>query len=97
MLKKWIPEWSLLVLVLFSVGTVWLRLAVVRLTYSVNQVDKMIEKATQDRENLQLNLAALRSPRRLEILARTKFGFVQPKIEQVIHLKVVSRKGDNFE
>ena len=87
MLRKWIPVWTVPVLLAFSAGTVWLRLAIIRTTYSINQTNKLIEHTRQDRELFQLKVAAMRSPRRLEILARTKFGLSQPRVDQVVHFK----------
>jgi hypothetical protein len=84
---KWIPTWAVPVLILFSVGTVWLRLAIVRTAYSINQTDRETEKARQNRELLQIKLAELRSPRRLEVLARTRYGLGQPRVDQVIHVR----------
>lgn len=95
MLREWIPLWVVPTLFCFSIGTVWLRLAIVRTTYSIHQTEQDFGKAEQDRETLQLKLAALRSPRRLEELARKKFGLAQPKMEQVVHLKVEEIVGDD--
>lgn len=92
MLKRWIPSWAIPVLILFATGTVWLRLAIIRTTYSIGQTDREIDRARQEREILQLKVAALRSPRRLEVLARTKFGLAQPRGDQVIYLKNMEKR-----
>lgn len=86
MKKKWIPVWIVPVLLIFSIGTVWLRLFMVRTTYSINQINRTISQLRQQKELLQLKLAALRSPGKLESLARIKFGLTQPRTEQIIHL-----------
>jgi hypothetical protein len=87
MLKKWMPLWTVPTLIVFAIGTVWLRLAIIRTTYAINQADRGMNRVRQEREQLQLKLAALRSPRRLEALARTRFGLSQPRMEQVVHFK----------
>ncbi len=87
MLKKWVPYWTIPGLMIFATGTVWLRLTVIRTTYAINQAQQQIEKASQDREMFQLKVAALRSPRRLEVLARTVFGLSQPRVDQVVRFK----------
>lgn len=87
MLKQWVPLWTIPVIIVFSIGTVWLRLAIIRTTYAINQTDREIDRSRQDREMMQIKVAALRSPRRLEVLARTKFGLSQPKMEQVVHIQ----------
>lgn len=86
-IRRWMPLWALPVLILMAIGTVWLRLSIVRTTYSIGQSDKMIQSLKQAREQMELKVTALRSPRRLESLARTKYGMTQPRADQVIHMK----------
>jgi len=86
--KKWFPLWIFPVLIGMAVGTVWLRLAIIRTTYDINQTEQAIRNAHQELEQTQLKLAALRSPRRLEGIARTRFGLTQPTSAQLIHLKI---------
>lgn len=85
MAKKIVPTWVYFALVLFATGTVWLRLNIIRTTYVINETNQAIEKSHQENELLTLKLADLKSPRKLEILARKKFKLSQPKIDQVIH------------
>jgi cell division protein FtsL len=85
-MKRWFPLWTIPTLIIFSIGTVWVRLSIVRTTYAIHEIDRSIEKYRQERDQLQLKVAALRSPRRLETLAHTKFKLFQPKMEQVVHL-----------
>ncbi len=87
MLKKWVPFWVVPLLVVFATGTVWVRLALIRMTYKIGQINREMDHIRQNREIFQLKLAALRSPRRLEVLARTKFGFSKPRTDQVVHMK----------
>lgn len=74
------------VMVVFAAGTVWLRLSIVRTSYKINQVESHIRAVRQSREELVLRQSALRSPRRLEGLARGQFGLVTPRTDQVIHM-----------
>jgi cell division protein FtsL len=67
-----------------SIGTVWLRLSIVRTTYEITQTDKMIRDLKQVREQSELRVTGLRSPRRLELLAKSRFGLTQPRSDQVI-------------
>ena len=86
-MKKWTPLWAIPLLILLAIGTVWLRLSIVRTTYSIDQADRQIREIHQSHEQTELRVTGLRSPRRLELLAKTKFGLAQPKAEQIIHLK----------
>ena len=79
------PLWVFFALVAFATGTVWVRLNIIRTTYAINEINQKIEKSHQKGEILKLKLANLKSPQKLEELARRKFGFSQPRIEQVIH------------
>ncbi len=87
MIRKWVPFWAIPLTVALAAGTVWLRLTIVRTTYSINQTDKMIRNLQQEREQIELKLASLKSPRRLQSLAKSKFNLAQPKAEQMVHLK----------
>ena len=87
MKKTWIPLWVIPVLILMAIGTVWLRLSIVRTSYAINQAEKSIRRLRQDRDRAALRYESLKSPRRLEALARTKFNLTQPRSEQVVHLK----------
>ena len=84
--KNWIPFWALCVLIPLAIGTVALRLAVVRLSYAIDQTERGIREAQQARDQAELKVAALRSPRRLELLARTRFGLSQPYSTQIVHM-----------
>jgi hypothetical protein len=77
---------GLFVLILgLSAGTIWLRLFIMNTTLKIGQTDKMIRDLRQAKEQMELKVTGLRSPRRLEVLAKTKFGLGQPRSDQVIH------------
>ncbi|OFZ78728.1 MAG: hypothetical protein A2583_08265 [Bdellovibrionales bacterium RIFOXYD1_FULL_53_11] len=85
--KKWLPVWAVVIVAFLAIGTVWLRLSIVGTTYSITQAEKTIRNLQIERELAEHKLAAMKSPRRLEQLARTKFGLSHPKAEQVVHIK----------
>jgi cell division protein FtsL len=80
------PIWVVPALIVLAIGTVWLRLAIVRTTYAINQAERSERELRQEREDLELKVTALRSPRRLEGIAKSKFGLGTPRSDQVIHL-----------
>ena len=86
MSRKWMPLWVVPVMIALAIGTVWLRLSIVRTTYSINQAERKSRQLRQEREDLELKVTALRSPRRLESIARTRFGLSAPRADQVVHL-----------
>jgi len=87
MTKRWFPLWVFPIVILMAIVTVSLRLAIIRTTYAINQTDKSLRTLQHKLEQTELSLSGLRSPRRLEVLAKTKFGLSQPKSDQVVHLK----------
>ncbi len=96
MANKIAPVWVFFALVVFATGTVWVRLNIIRTTYAINEINQKIEKSRQEGEILKLKLADLKSPKKLEELARRKFGFSQPRIDQVVHF-TRGTKGDISE
>jgi cell division protein FtsL len=86
-MKKFFPLWTIPVLLAFAFATVWLRLTVVHTTYELNQSNKTLHNLKLDYEKLELKLAQLRSPRRLEALAKQKFKLSPPTPEKLVQLK----------
>ena len=86
-MKRWFPTWIVPLLVILSIATVWLRLSMVRTTYTIDQTDKLISNVRHDREKSSLKLAGLKSPRRLELLSKTKFNLAQPNANQMVYMK----------
>jgi cell division protein FtsL len=84
--SDWFPPWIWPVILVLTIGSVWIRLSVVKATYEVTQADKAMRSLQQDREQIELRVAGLRSPRRLEILARSRFGLTQPRADQVVYM-----------
>jgi fumarate reductase subunit C len=87
LMKRFFPFWCyplILVLALMNVG---LRLSIVKTTYEMNQMEKMIKNAKEEKEKSSILLAGLRSPKRLELLSKTTFNLSQPRADQIIYLK----------
>lgn len=84
-------RWVIPTLAIFAIGTVWLRLAMIRTTYAIHETEAVLNHLKQEHDEMELKVTALRSPRRLEILAKTRFGLAQPKAEQMIHLETPSK------
>jgi cell division protein FtsL len=86
-MKRFFPLWTIPVLILFAFTTVWLRLTVVHTTYELDQANKTLHNLKLESEKLELKVAQLRSPRRLEALARQKFKLNPPTADRIIQLK----------
>jgi cell division protein FtsL len=85
--SRWFPKWIFPILLVLSVATVALRLKIVNTVYEINQTEKLITNSKHERERASLKVAALKSPRRLELLSRTQFKLNQPSSKQVVYLK----------
>ncbi len=77
----------LILIGVFAVGTVWLRLDIVKTSYEISQMDSLIRNVKKSNETLSLDIARLRSPTTLKKLAREKYHFDAPVAGQVIYLK----------
>jgi hypothetical protein len=86
-MNKFFPMWTIPVLIAFSFATVWLRLTVVHTTYELDQANKTLHNLKLESEKLELRVAQLRSPRRLEAIARQKFKLSPPTPEKLIQMK----------
>jgi cell division protein FtsL len=85
-IRYWLPMWVMTLMVVMAIGTVWLRLSIVRTTYAIDQADRQLRALQHAREQMDIKVTALRSPRRLELIARTKFGLAPPRSEQIVHI-----------
>ena len=87
MMNHLVPMWAIPVLIAFAFSTVWLRLSVVHTTYELDQANKTLNNLKLESEKLELKVAQLRSPRRLEALARQKFKLSPPTPDKLIQMK----------
>ena len=86
-MRRYLPIWAIPLFVVFSVGTVWLRLAAVGASYSISRTEKMITELRNVQEKTDIRLASLKSPRRLEKIARDRMGLRPATAEQVIRIR----------
>ena len=90
-MERWIPTWAWPVLALFAVGTVWVRLNTVRLTYQNQVVQNEIKNAQRELELAKLQATRLRSPQRLESLSRTRLKLAPPRTDQRVDMRFAHR------
>jgi hypothetical protein len=86
-MNRFVPGWAIPLLIVFAFATVWLRLGVFQSTLELNQKNKILNNVKLDQEKIELRVAQLRSPRRLESLARQKFKLTPPTADRIIQLK----------
>ena len=78
--------WSLVLVILVTgaILHVHARLQEVHLGYDLSEAAQENRKLLVERRKLQVEVATLRSPRRLRKLASEKLGLMEPKPEQII-------------
>ena len=72
-------------LVLACMAHVWLRLQVIRLGYDLSAARAMQLRLEHERRELEIELATLRDPARIERVAR-RLGMIAPRAGQVVVL-----------
>ena len=77
---------SVICLVVVVLVHVWLRLRVVHMGYVLSTTSKLHHQLEQEHRQLQLELATMTSPNRLESMARRRLGLVPPEKGQVVIL-----------
>lgn len=85
-MKRYFPNWIWPAILGFAVLTVWMRLQIVDTTYQIHQAEQQIQNAKRADERQELKVTQLKSPRRLESLAKGRFKLQSPSTDQVIRL-----------
>jgi len=67
--------------------TVWIRVQIVQAGYDISAANQEQRKLLQSHEWLKTMVASLRSPERIEQLARSKLNLRAPERHQIIWLK----------
>jgi len=87
MKQKKFPWIFISVVFVLSVATVWIRLQMIQVTYRINKVTQMTKKEQERLDLLRLKVAKLRSPKRLERLAKKSFHLTPPQVGQTIYVR----------
>jgi cell division protein FtsL len=74
----------LAILLVVSLFFVWSRITVVNLEYDISSLGSRLREVERDNSKLRLEAAHLRSPVRIERVARTELGLRMPTLDQVI-------------
>ncbi len=74
-------------LALVGIVHVTSRVMVVKMGYELSRLDTQTTELLRENDALKLELATLKSPSRLEVIARTKLGLAPPPAGAVIHVK----------
>lgn len=86
------PPYSVLIVGVFvfmsvALAYVWSHIHMTTLEYRVAEALNRKERLLEEQRRLKLELATLKSPRRIEAIARERLGMTAPALDQVITLK----------
>jgi len=80
--------WILVLLFfVFAILSVWSRAKVVSLGYEISRESRHLQEVSDLNEKLKAEVAMLKSPGRLEPIAKKKFGLLPPRNHQIVFLK----------
>lgn len=71
----------------FAILSVWSRARVVSLGYEISRESRRLQEVIDLNEKLKAEVAMLKSPGRLEPVAKEKFGLLPPRNHQIVFLK----------
>lgn len=70
-----------------AVFYVWTRVATVRLGYQISRAGSEHARLVEEKAALRSEISTMRSPRRLEALARERYGLGAPRAEQIVFVR----------
>lgn len=77
----------MVLLTLVSVFHVWSRVRVIDLNLEIAEATKLLKESQQEQHKLQLEVASLRTPGRIESVAKGELGMALPADQQVVVVK----------
>ena len=77
----------LILLTLVSVFHVWSRVRVIDLNLEVSEATRLLKEAKEEQNRLRLEVASLKTPARIESLAKGELGMALPADQQVVVVK----------
>ncbi len=77
----------MVVFTIVSVFHVWSRFKLVDLNLQISDISRQLSEAGQEQKCLKLEAASLKSPSRIEAIAKNELGMALPTKQQIIHVK----------
>jgi cell division protein FtsL len=78
---------TIAILVSASLFYTWSRVEVVKIGYEIFNANAEMRRLDQENKELILEIATLKSPKRIERIAREELGLIPPKEEQTVILR----------
>ena len=77
----------MVLLTVVSVFHVWSRFKLVDLNLQISETSRLLKEAEQEQKRLNLEVASLRTPSRIEAIAKNELGMALPTEQQVVLVK----------
>jgi cell division protein FtsL len=77
----------MVLLTVVSVFHVWSRFKLVDLNLQISEASRLLKEAEQEQKRLNLEVASLRTPARIEAIAKNELGMALPTEQQVVLVK----------
>jgi cell division protein FtsL len=77
----------MVLLTVVSVFHVWSRFKLVDLNLQISETSRLLKESEQDQKRLKLEVASLRTPARIESIAKNELGMALPTEQQVVLVK----------
>ncbi len=77
----------MIVFTIVSVFHVWSRFKLVDLNLQISEISRQLNEAGQEQKRLKLEAASLKSPTRIEAIAKNELGMALPTEQQIIQVK----------
>lgn len=93
--KKFITKWAgwLLFITALALFYVWSRVQVVELGYELTAMKQQANELNKQISNLELEIGKLKSPLRLESIAKKELGMQPPAAEQIVLVRPEEGEG----
>jgi cell division protein FtsL len=81
--------WIVLMVLFFAEALfyAWCRVQCVTAGYDIDRENSRYQALLKERNTLRIELARLKSPERIETIARTRLGLVMPDVQQTVILR----------
>ncbi len=77
----------MVMLTIVSIFHVWSRFRLIELNLQIGEASRQMKDLEQDQKRLKLEIESLKTPARIEIIAKRDLGMVSPQDQQVILVK----------
>lgn len=86
--KRMTGLWIVLMVLFFveALFYAWCRVQCVNVGYGIDRETRRYQALLKERSTLKIELARLKSPERIESIARTRLGLVMPEAQQTVTL-----------